>query len=399
MKAFNREPRLVSVILPSFDAGEYIQRTLESVLAQTYSNLEVLVVDDGSRDETAAIVRKVAEGDPRVRLLQQANAGVAAARYHALREARGEFIAPIDADDIWFPRKIEKQLERMMASDNSVGLVYTWVAIIDGDGRIIEWSSHDFRGNALADLTVANFIGSSSTPLIRHACIDAVGGYDSRFKEQGAQGSEDWDFYLRIAERYLFDVVPEFLVGYRQTPDSMSWQYTSMERSHALIMDGLRQRHPGLPERIFHWSLGNYCLYLRGKSYDKGRYGVSLRFLFRAVWHDPLRLLLPFVYSSFFKCLLRIAAWPFVRLIWKDHASWSLFWSRIRRGTGREYSLQELPEHAKKPPRRRLFTMLHQRRMARLKEELAAWQPVPHGRNHADMPDGLYLAKLDQCQP
>ena len=102
---------LVSVIVPAYNAGPFLAATLESVLDQTHRAFEVLVVDDGSTDETATIAAAYAVRDSRIRPLTQANAGVAAARNRGIAEARGEFIAPIDADDIWFPEFLEQVLE------------------------------------------------------------------------------------------------------------------------------------------------------------------------------------------------------------------------------------------------------------------------------------------------
>ena len=117
---------LVSVIIPAYNTAAFISKTLDSVLSQTYRNLEVLVVDDGSQDETPEIVKLIAQSDRRVTLLRQANAGVAAARNLAIQKSSGEYIAPIDADDIWFPQNLEKQVQYMLEASPLVGLVYAW---------------------------------------------------------------------------------------------------------------------------------------------------------------------------------------------------------------------------------------------------------------------------------
>ena len=101
---------LVSVIVPAFDAAADIRQTLNSVLAQTYQEIEVIVVDDGSSDGTSAMVEEFVNRDPRFQLVRQSNAGVGAARNTAIRKARGKYIAPLDADDFWFPEKLEKQV-------------------------------------------------------------------------------------------------------------------------------------------------------------------------------------------------------------------------------------------------------------------------------------------------
>lgn len=113
---------LVSVIIPAYNAERFIARTLQSVLSQTYKNLEVIVVDDGSSDLTAEIVKSIAQTDHRVIFLQQPNSGVAAARNLAIASSSGDFVALIDADDIWYPQNIEKQVEAMITTDSGVGL-------------------------------------------------------------------------------------------------------------------------------------------------------------------------------------------------------------------------------------------------------------------------------------
>ena len=126
---------LVSVIIPAFNAAEYIRQTLHSVLAQTYQSLEVIVVDDGSEDGTGAIVEEFVEKDARVQLVTQCNAGVGAARNTAIRMARGEYIAPLDADDVWFPEKLEKQVACMEQYGEETGMVYCWSIRVDKDGE------------------------------------------------------------------------------------------------------------------------------------------------------------------------------------------------------------------------------------------------------------------------
>jgi glycosyltransferase involved in cell wall biosynthesis len=115
---------LVSVVIPAYNSEGTISSTLESVLEQTYGNLDVVVIDDGSTDATPKNVRAFFS-DPRVRLIQQTNQGVVAARNPGVQETRGEFVAPCDADDLWHPTKIEKQMKVMHAGGEELALVYT----------------------------------------------------------------------------------------------------------------------------------------------------------------------------------------------------------------------------------------------------------------------------------
>jgi glycosyltransferase involved in cell wall biosynthesis len=261
---------LVSVIVPAYNAEAYIRRTLESALAQTYTDLEILVVDDGSTDTTRSIVTEMARQDSRITLLQQANAGVAAARNLAIEYSKGQYVAPLDADDLWLPEKIEKQVRRMEESGPEVGLVYTSSIHIDEDTEAVVGADPLWciEGRILLHLIYRNFTGNASVPLIRRACLDEVGGYNPQLRQQGGEGCEDWDLLLRIAERFEFRAVPEHLVRYRAVSGSMSRNSAAMGKSHDLVLRGLAQRHPEIPRNIFRWGRARFCLYLAGRSYE-----------------------------------------------------------------------------------------------------------------------------------
>src|SRR5262245_55521841 len=130
----------VSVLLPVYNAERYLAETLDSALAQTHPNLEVIVIDDGSVDRSRAIAEARAERDPRVRVITKTNGGVAAARNRAIAEASGDLIAPLDADDLWSATKIERQVKRMRDGGDAVGLVYSWWAWMDERGRVLDFS-------------------------------------------------------------------------------------------------------------------------------------------------------------------------------------------------------------------------------------------------------------------
>jgi len=150
----NSNSPLVSVIVAAYNAETFIKQTLDSVLNQTYRNIEVLVVDDGSEDRTAEIVAAIVQKSQRVLLLQQSNKGVASARNLAIQNPRGAYIAPIDADDIWYPQKLEKQMQCMLQAEPSVGLVYAWSAYIDEKELFI---GRYRANNTYALLNIINF--------------------------------------------------------------------------------------------------------------------------------------------------------------------------------------------------------------------------------------------------
>lgn len=242
---------LVSVVIPAFNAEATINDTLKSVRSQTHLNLEIIVVDDGSTDRTGSIVESHASCDPRVTLISQTNAGVAAARNTGWRSARSDLIAFVDADDLWAPSKIEKQLEVMLAGGERVGLVYTWFSVIDERNRIraigpVRRIEGDVIKNALGN----NFIGNASSPLIRRRVLEEVGGYDSSLRSAGAQGCEDMQIYYRIALRSHFGLVPEHLTGYRVVARRMSSDRLRMLRSFSLVADEMKRNHPESAEKI-----------------------------------------------------------------------------------------------------------------------------------------------------
>lgn len=291
MSASSRVP-LVSVIIAAYNAAADIRTTLASLRAQTYLAFEAIIVDDGSTDDTAAIVEEFVRADTRFRLVRQANAGVGAARNTALALARGVYLAPLDADDLWEPEKLEKQVAAMEQGGPTVGLVYCWSRRIDQDGRLISYGHpYTVEGRAHRAFVLRNLLSNSSVPLFRASAIAAVGPYLTRAEQNGGQGCEDWDINLRIAEKYLIRLVPEYLVGYRQKASCMSVNAAIMSTSYETVVRRARERAPDLPDAFFRWSAGHFYTYLASKSYQWGFYSWSLRASLRALAADPIQLL------------------------------------------------------------------------------------------------------------
>lgn len=287
---------LVSVIIPVHNEEMLLGDTIESALCQTYRNLEIIVVDDGSTDGTAEVVEAYAAHDPRIRLIRQSNAGVARARNRGLSEARGEFIAPLDSDDMWDPRKIELQVERFRESGDDTGMVYCWWVWIDNRGTILDRSpGWRVEGRStLPFLLQVNYTGNASVPLYRRRCIEDVGGYDEELIEKDAQGCEDWDLALKIAARYEVAVVPALLTAYRRSQGRMSMNYETMWRSQTLVAEGARKR-AGLSPALSRRSADQFALYIAGGQFWSGNYPQAFVWALRAWRSGLLFAVLPYI--------------------------------------------------------------------------------------------------------
>lgn len=303
----NSDKALVSVIIPAFDAAEHIRQALNSALSQTHEAIEVIVVDDGSSDDTSTIVEEFIKRDARVQVVRQSNAGVGAARNSAIGKARGKYIAPLDADDFWFPEKVEKQVSCMEQFGSETGLVYCWSRLIDEFGDIVDdGHPHTVEGRLRYALVLRNILGNGSVPLFRATALEKVGLYLTRAEQGGAQGCEDWDLSLRIAEVFSVRVVPEFQVAYRQTNSNMSARTEVMAASFAVVMRRARERNCDLPSAAFRWSAGNFYLHLAQTCFQWGHYSCCPRYLKEAIRADPVSLLKTWIYRAFLKSLLKV---------------------------------------------------------------------------------------------
>jgi glycosyltransferase involved in cell wall biosynthesis len=282
---------LVSVVIPAYNAAATLPDTLASVLAQTYRWIEVVVVDDGSVDATSAIVVATAARDARVRLVRQANTGVAAARNRGIAATGGRLIAFVDADDIWVREKIAKQVAALEAAGETAGLCYTWFDTIDANGMILQpvgRSQH--QGAVLAALCENNFVGNGSSLLVRRTALERVSGFDASLHTSGAQGCEDYDLLLRVAEHYDFVLIQEALVGYRVVAGSMSINRPAMVFSHRLVAERVAQRRPDLAPLLIKGRI-NYTIYLMAGLLLRGR--LTAAATLAALTGLPLRRLAP----------------------------------------------------------------------------------------------------------
>jgi len=213
---------LISVVMPSYNHERYIGAAVDSVLGQTYSNLELIIVDDGSTDNSAEILERIT--DPRVRVFAQKNQGAHAAINRGLGLATGEYVAILNSDDTFCPDRFGRAIDVMHKYSN-VGLVSTWIEIINSEGRHLgikegwrncePWpirnpgksfkACSDFKLNLL----MTNFVSSTSNIVMRRSVVEKVGGM------RNLRFAHDWDFLLRAAEHFDCHQIEKPLLRYR----------------------------------------------------------------------------------------------------------------------------------------------------------------------------------------
>ncbi len=238
----------VSVIVPAYNVSGYIQDALISLEKQTFVNFEVLVVDDGSTDDTASIVQKFCQRDSRFQLLQKQNGGLSSARNYGIRHAQGEYIALLDGDDIYHRDKLATHIARLYNRPD-VGVVYSASRTIRDDGKptFISLSGKPVHSNPLLALLCKNFVGHGSNAVFRRCLIDEVGGFDENLCSW-----EDVDLWLRIAatQKWDFFLEKRVLCYYRVRPSGLSFNLVQMRNSGAIVIESAYKRSPELIQPV-----------------------------------------------------------------------------------------------------------------------------------------------------
>lgn len=245
MNAPSTSAVLVSVILPAHNREELLTRSIESVLNQTFSDFELIVVDDGSTDGTDEVIARLE--DPRVRYVRlEKNRGASAARNVGIRQANGRFLAFQDSDDEWVPEKLEKQLQCLERQDKEVGVVYSDMERIEADGSVLYYRSPTVIPDRLINADMGFYqvygLGIQST-LIRRECFDHVRTFDERYR-----CFEDLELFIRLSKHYRFHHLQEPLVRYYETVGVSSDAYAEYNARAFLLRTHARtvgRTHPG----------------------------------------------------------------------------------------------------------------------------------------------------------
>ena len=274
----------VSVIIPNYNYGKYVSFAIDSVLNQTYPNIEVIVVDDGSKDNSKEILEGY--GD-KIKTIFQQNAGVSEARNNGVRESSGEFIAFLDADDIWMPEKIDKQMSRF-AEDKALGLVNCGVEEILQTGEHLRFQTDGSEGWVAEKFLLFQTptFAIASAGLIPRDIFKEVGGFDKELST-----SADWDFGYRVASRYRIGIVHEPLVKYRIHGSNMHGNISLMERDMLLGYEKAFSQNDQNLIKIKRTAYGTLYQILAGSYFRAGNYMDFVRTATKSLLLKPSSML------------------------------------------------------------------------------------------------------------
>lgn len=281
-------PPRVSVVIPTYNSAWSVGRTLMSVVRQTMRDIEVIVINDGSTDDFAAAIAPHA-GDARVRVLHQANAGLAASRNRGIAEARAPLVAPIDADDLWHPDFLAETVAAL-ARDAAAPFAYAYSFRMDENDYLSPIMTmgtaprHDFRG-----LLSLNSVACGSAAVFRRDLVLRCGGYDEEMGRKGIHGAEDWKLILRLARLGEPALVERSLVGYRLVRRGMSQGDPQRQfRAVLAVIEEIRRNVPDLPPRALADARTMITAWLLPAFARNRHYGTFLIEAFRAYACNPL---------------------------------------------------------------------------------------------------------------
>ncbi|MBO0349486.1 glycosyltransferase [Phormidium pseudopriestleyi FRX01] len=289
---------VISVIIPAYNAENTIKDTINSVLQQTFSDLELIVINDGSTDTTLEIISH--SPDPRIQVFSYPNSGASTSRNRGFAQASGEYIAFLDADDLWTPDKLEAQLTALKTHPQA-DIAYSWSDCIDESSRFLRRGGHiTINGDGLPKLLMMDILENGSNPLIRRQALIEVGGFD-----ESLPAGQDWDFYLRLAVKHSFVTVPRSQVLYRISANSLSANVFKLETGCLRVLDRAYRQAPESLQHLKPYSLGNLYKYLTFKALEGNpkrlKAIAALRFLSQAIRYDPVLLRKKVIFKVLFK--------------------------------------------------------------------------------------------------
>ncbi|WP_017319134.1 glycosyltransferase [Mastigocladopsis repens] len=277
----------ISVIIPAYNSEKTIQRTIESVLNQSFTEFELIIINDGSQDSTLDIAAQVK--DPRIKVFSYANAGANVSRNRGLSHALGEFVSFLDADDIWTPDKLARQLQALQENVDAK-VAYSWTDYIDENDQFLLSGTHiTANGDVYEQLLLSDFLENGSNPLIYKEALIRLGGFD-----ESLSAGQDWDMWLRLANEYNFVAVPSVQILYRIRANSQSSNLPRQEKACLQVLKQAYQARPSIARKTWNLSLANLYKYLTCKALQhplERKKGLAAAiFLVKYIINDSSRL-------------------------------------------------------------------------------------------------------------
>ncbi|WP_008317316.1 glycosyltransferase family 2 protein [Leptolyngbya sp. PCC 6406] len=274
----------ISVIIPTFNAEKTIVETVHSVLSQTFSDFEILVINDGSTDGTLEVLSHIQ--DPRLAVFTFPNGGVAVSRNRGIQKSSGRFLTFLDSDDLWTPEKLTEQWATLN-NHPEAAVAYSWNDYIDETGKFLHHGWHpNFTGDVYEALFQRCFIENGSNIMVRRDAVEIVGEFDPTVVP-----AEDWDFYLRLAEKYPFVCVPKVHVLYRMVANSLSNRVLRMERSGVSVLKKALKQTPDRVGVLRQSSFEDFYSYLFYRAFQQAstrqHWFITLQVFTRGVFQSP----------------------------------------------------------------------------------------------------------------
>ncbi|MBD2105157.1 glycosyltransferase family 2 protein [Leptolyngbya sp. FACHB-261] len=296
----------VSVVVPVYKVERYIAATIQSVLAQTYSDFELIIVDDESPDHSIEICQQFT--DPRIRIVYQKNRGLAGARNTGIRHAQGQYLALLDSDDLWLPQKLERHIGHLESAP-TVGVSFSRSAFIDETGEPLgTYQMPKLSGITPEYLLCRNPIGNGSAPVLRREVLDAIRFqddlygttedfyFDDRFRQ-----SEDIECWIRIAiqTQWQIEGIPEALTLYRVNSEGLSANLLKQFESWEQVINKTRTYAPDVIARWGNVARAYQLRYLARRAVRSGSGAMAVKLVHRAItthwrvlFEEPRRTLL-----------------------------------------------------------------------------------------------------------
>jgi glycosyltransferase involved in cell wall biosynthesis len=279
---------LVSVVIPAYNAAKTLEFTVQSVLEQTVRDFEILIVNDGSKDNTLEVAESLAARDSRIKAISQPNSGVSSARNAGIKAASGEYVAILDADDLWLPHKLERQLA-VFDSEKDVHAIQTGAYYVNDNLEVLSVRPcFESKDALLETLLFQNLPQVAASVIVRRSRLEEIGLFDT-----GLVILEDWEFMIRLARFCNLKSIEEPLVLYRNYVGNRSRNLGIHIKPGHIILKRLFQ-DPTLPAHIKQRKALIYSTFYRmlsGAAFNIGKYGDTLKFGIKSLLTHPSALI------------------------------------------------------------------------------------------------------------